>query len=207
MSRTADRSNEIENSPGTGQGHSQWRILRVVSVGAAVGAFAVMGSLTLTAAQESSAATTVRAVAPVGVRFDAPAPTPSMAADMPGMDMSGSAPAPTASMPADMPGMDMSGTDPTPAPTFSMPADMPGMDMSGGNSPAPSGPAMSPDMPGMDMSGSSTGAAASRPLAPVLGTFGGASAAVLFAAGMVRRKDLAADLAKRAARISGRGKK
>ena len=79
--------------------------------------------------------------------------------------------------------------------------------MSGGNPPAPSAPAMSPDMPGMDMGAGSTGAAAHRPLAPVLGTFGGASAAVLFAAGMVRRKDLGADLAKRAARISGRGPK
>ena len=185
MSRTADRSNEIEHGPGTSQGRPQWRCLRVVSVGAAVGAFAVMGSLTLTSVQESSAATTVRAVVPAGARFDAPAPTASMPADMPGMDMSGSAPAPTASMPADMPGMDRSG----------------------GNSPAPSAPAMSPDMPGMDMSGSSTGVAAHRPLAPVLGTFGGASAAVLFAAGMVRRKDLGADLAKKAARISGRGKK
>ena len=152
-----------------------------MSVGAAVGAFAVMGSLTLTSAQGSSAATTVRAVVPAGVRFETPVPTASMPADMPGMDMSGSAPVPTASMPADMPGMDM-----------------------GGSSPAPSTPS---DMGGMDMSGSSTGAVVHRPLAPVLGTFGGASAAVLFGAGMVRRKDLAADLAKKAARISGRGKK
>jgi hypothetical protein len=88
-----------------------------------------------------------------------------------------------------------------------MPQDMPGMDMSGGSSPAPSAPAMSPDMPGMDMGGSSTGAAANRPLAPVLGTFGGATAAILFTASMIRRKDLAAGLAKRAARISGRAGK
>jgi hypothetical protein len=59
----------------------------------------------------------------------------------------------------------------------------------------------------MDMGGSSTGAAASRPLAPVLGTFGGATAVVLLTAGMVRRKDLAADLIKKAARISGRAGK
>jgi hypothetical protein len=96
---------------------------------------------------------------------------------------SGSNPTPTASMPADMPGMDMSGSNP--APTASMPADMPGMDMSGG----------------------SGGVAAHQSLAPVLGTFGGASAAVLFAAAMMRRKDLAADLAKRAARIAGRAGK
>jgi len=62
-------------------------------------------------------------------------------------------------------------------------------------------------MPGMDMSGSSTGAAANRPLAPVLGTFGGATAAILFTASMMRRKDLAAGLAKRAARIAGRAGK
>jgi hypothetical protein len=80
------------------------------------------------------------------------------------------------------------------------------MDMSG-SSPAPSAPAMAPDMPGMDMSGSSSGAAAHRPLAPVLGTFGGGTAAVLLTAGMMRRKDQAADLAKKAARISGRAKK
>jgi hypothetical protein len=59
----------------------------------------------------------------------------------------------------------------------------------------------------MDMGGSSTGAAASRPLAPVLGTFGGATAAVLLTAGMMRRKNLAADLIKKAARISGRAGK
>jgi hypothetical protein len=65
---------------------------------------------------------------------------------------------------------------------------------------------MAPDMPGMDMSGSSTGSAA-RPLAPVLGTFGAATAAVLLAAGTMRRKDRAADLAKKAARIRFRAKK
>jgi hypothetical protein len=100
-----------------------------------------------------------------------------------------------------------SDSSPTPASTAGMPASMPGMDMSGGSSPAPSAPAMSPDMPGMDMSGSSTGAAANRPLAPVLGTFGGATAAILFTASMMRRKDLAAGLAKRAARIAGRAGK
>jgi len=45
-----------------------------------------------------------------------------------------------------------------------------------------------------------------RPLAPVLGTFGGASSAVLLTAGMLRRKDRAASLAKKAARIAGRAK-
>ncbi len=87
------------------------------------------------------------------------------------------------------------------------------MDM-GGSSPEPTIPApMPPDMPGMDMTGDShdhggaTGAAAKRPLAPVLGTFGGASSAVLLTAGMMRRKDRAASLAKKAARIAGRAKK
>jgi hypothetical protein len=94
-------------------------------------------------------------------------------------------PAGTAGMPANMPGMDMSGSTPMPVPKASMPA----------------------NMPGMDMSGSSTGTAANRPLAPVLGTFGGGTAAVLLTAGMIRRKDLAASLAKKAARISGRAKK
>src|SRR5665647_3557253 len=61
-----------------------------------------------------------------------------------------------------MPGMDMSGSDPTPAPTPtptptpSMAADMPGMDMSGGHE-----------------HGATTESVSARPLAPVLGTFGG----------------------------------
>ena len=98
------------------------------------------------------------------------------------------------------------GSDSQPAPT-SMPADMPGMDMSG-SSPAPTTPAtMAPDMPGMDMSGSSGGASVHRPLAPVLGTFGGGSAAVLLTAGMMRRKDRAAGLAKKAARAADRSGK
>ena len=108
-------------------------------------------------------------------------------------------------MPQDMPGMDMGGT--TPAPTEApMPQDMPGMDM-GGSSPAPTEAPMPQDMPGMDMGGSSHGTAANRPLAPVLGTFGGATAAVLLTAGMLRRKEQSADLVKKAARISGRGRK
>jgi hypothetical protein len=66
---------------------------------------------------------------------------------------------------------------------------------------------MSPDMPGMDMSGGATGPAAPRPLAPVLGTFGAATAAILFSANMIRRKDQAASLAKKAARLAGRAGK
>jgi hypothetical protein len=108
------------------------------------------------------------------------------------------------------------GFDNPPAPTGApdMPMDMPGMDMSGGSSPEPTIPAdMPPDMPGMDMTGDShghddsTGATGHRPLTPVLGTFGGATSAVLVTAGMMRRKDRAASLAKKAARIAGRAKK
>ena len=77
-----------------------------------------------------------------------------------------------------------------------------------GSTPTPTSPAGMPaDMPGMDMSGTTTGAAAHRPLAPVLGTFGGGTAAVLLTANMIRRKDLARRLAKQAARIAGRAGK
>jgi hypothetical protein len=90
--------------------------------------------------------------------------------------------------------------------------DIPGMDMSG-SSPAPTAPADMPqDMPRMDMSGShehsdATGAAAHRPLVPVLGTFGGATSAVLLTAGMMRHKDRELSLAKKATRLAGRAKK
>jgi len=92
MSRTADRSNEIEHGPGTSQGRPQWRCLRVVSVEPRLALFAVMGSLTLTSVQESSAATTVRAVVPAGARFDARRRLRACRRILPGMDMSGSAP-------------------------------------------------------------------------------------------------------------------
>jgi hypothetical protein len=86
---------------------------------------------------------------------------------------------------------------------------MPGMDMS--RSTPTLTPTMAPDMPGMDMSGSdhadTTAAAARRPLAPVLGTFGGGSAAVLFTAGMMRRRDRALTLVKRGDRLAGKAKK
>jgi len=65
------------------------------------------------------------------------------------------------------------------------------------------------DMPGMshDEHGDGAEDPVHRPLAPVLGTFGGGSAAVLLTAGMLRRKDRAANLAKKAARAAGRAKK
>ena len=118
----------------------------------------------------------------------------SSSGGMAGMNMSGSDPAPTPkptpSMAADMPGMDMSGTEPTPTPTPSMAADMPGMDMSGGHE-----------------HGATTESVSARPLAPVLGTFGGGTSAVLLAAGFLRRKDRAANQARNAATAARRGRK
>jgi len=110
-----------------------------------------------------------------------------MSSTMAGMDMSGSSPAPASADHGGMPGMDMSGSTPTPTPT--MDPDMPGMDMPGSSH---------------DEHGSTAEAAPDRPLAPVLGTFGGGSAAVLLTAGMLRRKDRAANLAEKAARAAGR---
>jgi hypothetical protein len=165
MSRTDDRTNKSNYSRSASEA-LLWRRIRVASVGATVAGITVLGSLMLSSQQVASAATPLSAaVVPVAVGSDNP-------------------PAPTASMPADMPGMDMSGS-----------------------SPAPTEAPMPQDMPGMDMGGSSHGAAANRPLAPVLGTFSGGTAAVLLTAGMLRRKDQSADLVKKAARISGRGKK
>jgi hypothetical protein len=121
-----------------------------------------------------------------------PPPTPSgdmPGMDMPGMDMSGSTSTPTPTMAADMPGMDMSGSTPTPTPSSS--GDMPGM-----------------DMPGMDHEhGNTAESAQPRPLAPVLGTFGGGTSAVLLGAGFLRRKDRAASLAKKATRLARKAEK
>jgi len=89
--------------------------------------------------------------------------------------------------------------------------DMPGMDM-GGSTPTPV-PTMAPDMPGMDMGGTSqehgntAHASSDRPLAPVLGTFGGGASAVMIGAGLLRRRDRAAEAAKKAARAARRAQK
>ena len=83
---------------------------------------------------------------------------------------------------------------------------MPGMDM-GGGTPVPTEAPMPQDMPGMDMGGQTHGASANRPVAPVLGTFGGGTATVLLTAGTLRRRDHTADLVKKASRVSGRGRK
>jgi len=69
---------------------------------------------------------------------------------------------------------------------------------------------MAADMPGMDMSGDhehATTAASARPLAPVLGTFGGGTSAVLLTAGFLRRKDRAANQARKAATTARRNRK
>ena len=194
MHRTVEQDIETRNIRLRAEGRTWGRRVGVASMmGATVAATAILGSLMLTSHEEASAAAPVSAAAvPAGLGFDVPPapPDPNMPQDMPGMDMSGGSstqPPPPADMPQDMPGMDMGGSSPEPT----IPADMP------------------PDMPGMDMTGDSHGhgAAGQKPLAPVLGTFGGASSAVLLTAGMMRRKDRAASLAKKAARIAGRAKK
>jgi hypothetical protein len=195
MSRTVEQAIETKNIRLTGEATTWRRRFGIASVGATVAATAAFGSLMLTSDQEASAAAPVSAASvPAGLGFDDP-PAPPNPNDMP----------------QDMPGMDMSGGgSPEPAPPADMPPDMPGMDMSGGGSPEPTiPPDMPPDMPGMDMTGDSHGhgAAGKKPLAPVLGTFGGATSAVLLSAGMLRRKDRALSLAKKASRISGRAKK
>lgn len=133
-----------------------------------------------------------------------------MSPTMAGMDMSGASPAPTPADHGGMAGMEMSGSDPTPTQTPAMDPGMAGMDMSGSTPPTPAPtPTMDPDMPGMspDEHGDTAEAPVHRPLAPVLGTFGGGTAAVLITAGMLRRKDRAANLARKAARAAGRARK
>jgi len=87
---------------------------------------------------------------------------------------------------------------------------------SAGESPAKADEHGSGDMPGMDMPGDSgehgdaQAADVQRPLVPVLGTFGGGTAAVLLTAGMMRSKDrkrLQARQAARAARATRRSAK
>ena len=138
------------------------------------------------------------------------APVAADAGGMPGMDMPGmdsgtgdataGGPPPTPS--GDMPGMDMPGMD------------MPGMDSGSGHATAsPPPPTGSGEMPGMDMPGmehehgNTAESAQPRPLVPVLGTFGGATSAVLLGAGFLRRKDRAASLAKKATRLARKAKK
>jgi hypothetical protein len=118
-----------------------------------------------------------------------PAPMPEMtgmspehgSGDMPEMS-------PSEHGSGDMPGM---------SPSEHGSGDMPGMN------PSEHG---SGDMPGMSGHGASEKAAADRPLAPVLGTFGGGAAAVMLTAGFMRRKDRAELEAKTTARAERRAK-
>jgi hypothetical protein len=93
-----------------------------------------------------------------------------------------------------MPGMNMG---PTPAPGS---GDMPGMNMDPG--------AGYSDHPGTSPGHANAGeAAAARPLAPVLGTFGGGTSAVMLAAGFLRRRDRTRGQAKEASRAARRTQK
>jgi uncharacterized protein involved in copper resistance len=124
---------------------------------------------------------------------------------MAGMDMSVTSPAPSPAAHGEMPGMDM--PEATPAPSGH--DEMPGMDMPEAT-PSPSG---HDEMPGMDMpeaghqEGEAAGAPVYRPLAPVLGAFGGGTSAVLLTAGLMRRKDRATNLARKATRSAARSQK
>jgi hypothetical protein len=181
-------------------------------------------------------ATVVLAVAStvIGVVMLASRP---MSSAMHGMDMSASSPAPATADHGEMAGMDMSGSTetqtptpkPTPTPTPTMDPDMPGMEMPAstpeptshgempgmdmpeaehGSGEAPEADHDTGDMPGMEHdAGDTAGTASDRPLGPVLGTFGGGSAAVLLTAGLIRRKDRAANLATKAAHAARRTQK
>jgi hypothetical protein len=149
-------------------------------------------------------------------------PSPTTSGDMPGMDhgsdgMPASSPSPT--MADEMPGMDHGdghGGSPTSSPTPSASVDSPWKthDDSGtgahehgsGDSPAKNDDHGSGNMPGMDH-GTAAGTAPDRPLAPVLGTFGGATSAVLLSAVFLRRRDRARSQAKQAARAARRAQK
>jgi hypothetical protein len=128
--------------------------------------------------------------------------------------MPGAVGAPMHSGPDDMPGMEMDKPD------------VPGMEMDKpagahdhGATASPTQAPASGDMPGMDMSGDGSGSAGAhqhgaatgpvtpKPLVPVLGTFGGGTAAVMLTAGILRRKDrerLQVRQAARGARRSGK---
>ncbi|MEP7035256.1 MAG: hypothetical protein ABI662_02725 [Dermatophilaceae bacterium] len=174
MSTPCDPSNETAQSRTPGDA-SRWnRRFRIMSAGGSVAVIAAFGTVIIASGQEASAATRVTAAAtPFGFGSDDPPVPGGMPADMPGMDMSGNQPGPTDIV-----------NQPTPEPTIEMPAEMPGMDMS------------------PHEHGDAGGGVVNRPLAPVLGTFGGGVGAVLLAAEMMRRKDVATAMAKRATRLA-----
>jgi hypothetical protein len=199
MSRTGDQDNEAHSQrvpiavPGAPEARDNRRRGIVLSAVVLVGASAVLSVLMLTTSMPSAPA----------------AQSLTIAGDMPGMDHG-------------------SGGMPTGSPSPTMASDMPGMDHgpahTHGSSPSPTSTGDSPwkthddsgtaahshgntaDMPGMDH-GTAAGTTKDRPLAPVLGTFGGASSAVLLTAGFLRRRDRARAKAKQAARAARRTQK
>ena len=102
-------------------------------------------------------------------------------------------------------------TETSPAPEHGS-GDMPGMDMSGtdhGSGGTPDADHGSEEMPGMSPQehGKTAEAVVDRPLAPVLGTFGGGTAAVMLTAGLLRRRDRAQSQTKQAAHADRRSQK
>ena len=231
MSRTGEQSNEPHNRRvPTADPRAQARSDRrhgIIFCGVVlVGASAVFAVLMLTSGSRSSAPA-AQSVAmsgsmpgmdhgPAGMPVSSPSPT--MAGDMPGMDHgSGGMPtsSPWPSMAGDMPGMDHGdGHGGSPAPAASADSPWNTHDDSGtgahehgsGDSPAKADDHGSGSMPGMDH-GTAAAAAPDRPLAPVLGTFGGASSAIMFSAVFLRRKDRAQRQARQAARAARRTRK
>jgi hypothetical protein len=160
--------------------------IRVLAV---AGAFAV--------AMLTSAATPSAALASV---------VPGLAGSLAGTDtglvhMSSAARAPMHSGPDDVPGMEMDQPD-VPGMEMDKPAGAPESGAHEHGAPgSPTQDETSGDMPGMDMSGegsepsgghehgASTEPVTKKPLVPVLGTFGGGTAAVMLTAAVMRRKD------------------
>jgi hypothetical protein len=234
-SRTGDRGDEMHGQQARIAGRkAQTKRLRrsaiVTSAVALVGASAVVAVLILTTHSSSAPAQSASDMGGMAGmnhgsgQMPANSPSPTMADDMPGMDhgsagMPVSSPSPT--MADDMPGMDHgSGGMPTSSPWPSMADDMPGMDHGhADNKPATSPtPTMADDMPGMDHGsadvhgggtehGDAAAVAPDRPVAAVLGTFGGASSAVMLSAVFLRRKDRIRSEAKQAARAARRTQK
>jgi len=146
-------------------------------------------------------------------------PTPTMSGEMPGMDHGpadkpANSPSPTAS--ADLPATehgDDHGSIPWPSASADVPATEHGDDH--GSTLLPTTLADghgtehgSADKPGADSGhGEAAAVATDRPVAAVLGTFGGASSAVMLSAAFLRRKDRALSLAKQAARAARKAQK
>jgi hypothetical protein len=128
--------------------------------------------------------------------------------------MPGAVSAPMHSGPDDVPGMEMDSPD-VPGMEMDKPAGAHDHGATGSPTQAPE----SGDMPGMDMSGDGSGSAGAhehgaatgpvtpKPLVPVLGAFGGGTAAVMLTAGMMRRKDRERLQVRQAARAARRSSK